>query len=57
MAVNKLNDPLSVRKRLPLSLPRPQVGESELEEIVKLGAQNQSLLTGGGQATAALIGM
>lgn len=42
MAVSKLNDPIAVRKRVALSLPEPRVSDTELDEIVKLGAQAQS---------------
>jgi pre-mRNA-splicing factor CDC5/CEF1 len=31
------NDPVSLRRRVPLSLPTPQVSDGELEDIVKLG--------------------
>jgi pre-mRNA-splicing factor CDC5/CEF1 len=31
------NDPTSLRRRVPLSLPTPQVSDGELEDIVKLG--------------------
>lgn len=40
LAVSKISeqtDPVSLRRRLPLDLPAPQVTESELEEVVKLG--------------------
>jgi len=35
------NDPVSLRRRVPLSLPSPQVSDVELEDIVKLGQQQQ----------------
>eukprot|EP01033_Poteriospumella_lacustris_P000852 gene851-610_t len=40
MAVQKITeqtDPVSLRRRLPLDLPAPQVTDNDLEEIVKLG--------------------
>ncbi len=54
-AVNNLNDPVSIRRRVPLSLPAPQVTDQDLEEIVKMGAQ-ASIGGGGDGATAALLG-
>jgi len=54
-ALNQLNDPASIRRRVPLSLPAPQVTDSDLEEIVKLGAAQGG--GGGGEgATAGLLG-
>jgi pre-mRNA-splicing factor CDC5/CEF1 len=50
-------DPVALRRRAPLELPAPQVSESELEDIVKLG--KNSLLAqseGGVAATQALLG-
>ena len=38
------NDPASFRRRVPLSLPTPQVSDGELEEIVKLGQQNALIM-------------
>lgn len=35
--VSAENDPVALRRRMPLSLPTPQVTDGELEEIVKLG--------------------
>lgn len=40
LAVSKVsadNDPSALRRRLPLSLPTPQVSDGELEDIVKIG--------------------
>ena len=40
LAVSKIaadNDPTALRRRVPLSLPSPQVSDLELEDIVKLG--------------------
>lgn len=40
LAVSKVsaeNDPTSLRRRVPLSLPTPQISDGELEDIVKLG--------------------
>lgn len=40
LAVQKISeqtDPVSLRRRLPLDLPSPQVTDADLEEIVKLG--------------------
>lgn len=38
------NDPASFRRRVPLSLPTPQVSDGELEEIVKIGQQNALIM-------------
>lgn len=58
MAVNNANDPVAIRRRVPLSLPAPQVSDQELEEIVKLGQAGALAGAGGGGdgATAALLG-
>ena len=57
-ALNQLNDPASIRRRVPLSLPAPQVTDSDLEEIVKLGGAQAAGVQGkGGEgATAGLLG-
>ncbi len=47
-AVSKLNDPMDVRKRQPLRLPTPQVSDSELENIARMGR--------GGRLSAADLG-
>jgi pre-mRNA-splicing factor CDC5/CEF1 len=36
MKVQEANDPVSLRRRVPLSLPAPQVTENEIEDIMKL---------------------
>ena len=57
LAVNNANDPVAIRRRVPLSLPAPQVSDQELEEIVKLGQAGALAGAGGGDgATAALLG-
>jgi len=38
------NDPASFRRRVPLSLPTPQVSDGELEDIVKIGQQHNALI-------------
>ena len=58
--ISKMNDPTTIRKRIGLALPAPQVSESELEEIVKAG-QNLMLPPEGrpgkaGVPTLALLG-
>ncbi|KAM3576888.1 hypothetical protein VYU27_001253 [Nannochloropsis oceanica] len=57
-ALNQLNDPASIRRRVPLSLPAPQVTDSDLEEIVKLGGAHGAGVQGGEGvgATAGLLG-
>lgn len=56
--IAKENDPLAIRKRSVLDLPAPQVSESELEDIVKIGQFAMGPPTGGPshRATQALIG-
>eukprot|EP00904_Undaria_pinnatifida_P011673 jgi/Undpi1/7636/HiC_scaffold_23.g10109.m1 len=54
LAVNAQNDPIPIRRRTELSLPAPQVSDSELEELVKMGAQAQAHAAGG--STSALLG-
>lgn len=54
MAINERNDPISIRRRVPLNLPAPQVTEAELEDLVKGGAT--PMLTDGSEATSALLG-
>jgi pre-mRNA-splicing factor CDC5/CEF1 len=57
MSISQTNDPTSLRRRSELSLPSPQVSESELEDIVKLG--QRSLMpppAEGKSSTQALIG-
>ena len=49
MKISQENDPSTQRKRLPLSLPSPQVSDVELEDIVKLSSTSnaENLLTMG----------
>ena len=57
MNISNSNDPTSLRRRTELSLPAPQVSESELEDIVKMG--QRSLMpppSTGKSSTDALIG-
>lgn len=61
LAVLKMSeeaDPSTLRRRLPLSLPAPQVSENELEEIVKLGKSTLMAAPEGSglTATQALVG-
>lgn len=42
MQINKLNNPDSVKKRSKLVLPKPQISDTELEEIVKMGQASES---------------
>lgn len=42
MQINKLNNPDSVKKRSKLVLPQPQISDTELEEIVKMGQASES---------------
>eukprot|EP01039_Chlorochromonas_danica_P008401 gene8401-9260_t len=62
LKVSAENDPASLRKRLPLNLPSPQVTESDLEDIVKLSKATASSmgapegLPARFSATQALIG-
>ena len=58
MNISNSNDPTSLRRRSELALPAPQVSESELEDIVKLG--QRSLMPppseGKSSSTQALVG-
>jgi pre-mRNA-splicing factor CDC5/CEF1 len=58
MAVNKLNDPISIRKRVTMSLPEPRVSDAELDDIVKLGAAAAAASGGlsSSDSTAGLLG-
>lgn len=57
LKISQETDPVALRKRLPLTLPAPQVSESELEDIVKLGKSTMLAQSEGGlAATQALIG-
>lgn len=53
--IEEQNDPTTLRKRVALSLPAPQVNDSELEQIAKMG---QSMMgpPEGTMSTQALIG-
>lgn len=42
MQINKLNNPDSVKKRSKLVLPKPQISDTELEEIVKMGQASET---------------
>lgn len=42
MQINKLNNPDSVKQRSKLVLPRPQISDTELEEIVKMGQASET---------------
>lgn len=57
--LRKLKEAEQISKRRKLDLPAAQVGESELEEIVKLGQAGESareLVAAGGEATEGLLG-
>jgi pre-mRNA-splicing factor CDC5/CEF1 len=59
MKVNKIQEAEQIAKRRKLVLPTPQVGESELEQIVKVGFAGQNaanLDEDGNAATAGLVG-
>lgn len=56
MAISKTNDPSALRRRSELSLPAPQVSESELEDIVKMGQRSLMLPPEGKSSTQALVG-
>ncbi len=43
MQINKLNDPDQIRARTRLVLPAPQLSDKELEEIAKMGAEEEKL--------------
>eukprot|EP01034_Spumella_vulgaris_P022589 gene22589-28724_t len=40
MKIAAQNDPTALRRRAPLSLPTPQVSDGELEDIIKMNANN-----------------
>ncbi|CAB4038933.1 cell division cycle 5 [Paramuricea clavata] len=42
MQINKLNNPDHIKKRSKLVLPRPQVSDAELEEVVKMGFASET---------------
>ncbi|KAF9241884.1 pre-mRNA splicing factor component-domain-containing protein [Melanogaster broomeanus] len=57
--IQKLKEAESIGRRRKLVLPNAQVGEAELEEIVKIGQAGESakaLVAGGNEATAKLLG-
>jgi len=59
MKLNKIQEAEQIAKRRKLVLPTPQVGESELEQIVKVGFAGQNaanLDEDGNAATAGLVG-
>jgi pre-mRNA-splicing factor CDC5/CEF1 len=60
--IQKLKETEQIIKRRKLNLPQPQVGESELEDIVKIGRSSRTALdlvgssADAGQASDKLIG-
>ena len=57
--IQKLKEAEQIGKRRKLVLPEAQVGEAELEEIVKIGQAGQSaraLVSDGSEASEALLG-
>ncbi|KAH7888895.1 pre-mRNA splicing factor component-domain-containing protein [Phlebopus sp. FC_14] len=57
--IQKLKEAESIGRRRKLVLPGAQVGEAELEEIVKIGQTGENakaLVSGGSEATAKLLG-
>ncbi|XP_028414802.1 cell division cycle 5-related protein-like [Dendronephthya gigantea] len=42
MQINKLNNPDHIKKRSKLVLPKPQVSDAELEEVVKMGFASET---------------
>ena len=56
--IQKLKDAEQIIKRRKLNLPQPQVGESELEDIVKIGRSSRAArdMVGGEGAAGELIG-
>ncbi|XP_001630383.2 cell division cycle 5-related protein [Nematostella vectensis] len=58
MQINKMNNPDHVKKRSKLVLPKPQISDGELEEIVKMGYASEvarASVENGGQASDALL--
>mmetsp|Transcript_110312 Transcript_110312/g.172506 ORF Transcript_110312/g.172506 Transcript_110312/m.172506 type:complete len:799 (+) Transcript_110312:104-2500(+) len=54
--INKLNDPQQLLKRTSLNLPAPQLTDTELEQIVKLGADAAALTAqSADSSTASLV--
>lgn len=63
LKVSEVNDPVNMRRRVPLALPRPQVSDAQLEDIVKASSVNslmpppQGMLSGGrGSSSQLLLG-
>jgi pre-mRNA-splicing factor CDC5/CEF1 len=56
--IQKLKETEQIIKRRKLNLPQPQVGEAELEDIVKIGRSNRAArdMVGGEGAAGELIG-
>uniref|UniRef100_A0A7S3G7K3 Uncharacterized protein n=2 Tax=Palpitomonas bilix TaxID=652834 RepID=A0A7S3G7K3_9EUKA len=54
--INQLNDPAQVRRRAPLVLPAPQVSDSELEQIAKIGSAALVAPNDGSSVTDQLMG-
>ena len=57
--IQKLKEADSIGRRRKLVLPNAQVGEAELEEIVKIGQTGENakaLVNGGSEATSKLLG-
>merc|ERR1719454_1126278 len=53
--INKLNDPQQLLKRTALSLPAPQLTDTELEQIVKMGADAAALTAQSADTTTAAL--
>merc|ERR1719199_621932 len=54
--INKLNDPQQLLKRTALNLPAPQLTDTELEQIVKMGADAAALTAqSADSSTASLV--
>lgn len=53
--LNKLNDPMAISKRAKLMLPPPQVGDRELEDVVKASASSMMLDDEGADSTRLLM--
>merc|ERR1719487_461012 len=54
--INKLNDPQQLLRRTSLSLPAPQLTDTELEQIVKMGADAAALTAqSADSSTASLV--
>lgn len=55
LQINKMNDPTFIQRRTDLALPAPQISDSELYEIAKLGGVVAAPPVGGGGATKTLL--